>query len=56
MKGIDWDKLLRKEVNPPFKPFYSKSNFDAEYTAMDPILEDDEPLVALDNEEEPKQT
>ena len=31
----------------------TKSNFDAEYTSMDPILDDDEPLVALqDNGDE----
>lgn len=38
MKDIEWDKLLRKEISPPFKPFMNKSNFDPEYTSMDPIL------------------
>lgn len=27
-KGIDWDKLLRKEIDPPYKPFMSKVNTD----------------------------
>ena len=34
-------------MTPPFKPFYHKSNFDPEYTSQDPILQDDDPLVAL---------
>jgi serine/threonine protein kinase len=47
LKDINWEKVLKKEINPPFKPFYNRSNFDSEYTSMQPILEDDEPLVAL---------
>jgi hypothetical protein len=35
-------------MEPPFKPFLHKSNFDPEYTAMDPILQDDDPLMSLD--------
>jgi hypothetical protein len=30
----------------------NKSNFDPEYTSMNPILEDDEPLVALQDIDE----
>ena len=29
-----------------------RSNFDAEYTSMNPILEDDDPLVALSDMED----
>ena len=46
--SLDWGKVLRKELVPPFKPFLNKSNFDPEYTSMNPILEDDDPLVPLD--------
>ena len=38
---------MKKELTPPFKPFLLRSNFDPEYTSMDPILHDDEMLVAL---------
>ncbi len=39
---IDWDKLARKEVNPPFRPVvrsrYDISNFDEEFTSEEPVL------------------
>ena len=35
---IQWEKVAKKEAEPPFKPFLNKSNFDLEYTSMDPIL------------------
>ena len=47
---MDWAKVLRKEIEPPFKPFLNKSNFDPEYTSMNPILEDEDILVSLDEE------
>jgi hypothetical protein len=39
---------LSKDIPPPFKPSLIKSNFDPEYTSMNPILEDEDPLVSLD--------
>lgn len=33
---------------PPFLPFMDRSNFDKEYTQMNPILEDEDELVSLD--------
>ncbi|KAF4527281.1 hypothetical protein B566_EDAN007002 [Ephemera danica] len=37
---IDWDKLYRKEIQPPFKPAVSRADdahyFDAEYTSKTP--------------------
>jgi hypothetical protein len=30
-KSIDWDKALRKNLVPPFKPSMNSSNFDPEY-------------------------
>ena len=50
-KDINWKKVHKKELIPPFKPFWNKSNFDPEYTSMPPILEDDEPLIALQDSE-----
>ena len=44
---IDWASVLKKTIDPPFKPFLLRSNFDSEYTQMDPILHDDDQLVAL---------
>jgi len=41
-KGINWDKLLRKEIDPPFKPKLKNeldtSNFDARFTA-EPVVD-----------------
>ena len=45
---IEWAQVLKKDVLPPFKPFLNKSNFDPEYTSMNPILEDEDVLVSLD--------
>jgi hypothetical protein len=42
--------VYKKEINPPFKPFLNRSNFDPEYTTMNPILEDEDVLVSLDEE------
>lgn len=40
-KSIDWDKLLKKELEPPFKPQISGddwlNNFDEEFTKEDPV-------------------
>jgi hypothetical protein len=47
---IEWSKVFKKEMNPPFKPFMNRSNFDPEYTNMNPILEDEDILVSLDDE------
>ena len=37
---VDWDKLLRKEINPPFKPAVSRADdafyFDKEFTSKTP--------------------
>lgn len=37
---IDWDKLLRKEIQPPFKPAVSRADdafyFDSEFTSKSP--------------------
>ena len=38
-------------MTPPFKPSLTKSNFDPEYTSMNPILEDEDPLVELQDSE-----
>jgi hypothetical protein len=46
-KDIDWDKVLKKKVDPPFKPFLHRSNFDPEYTSMSPVLFEEDPLEVL---------
>lgn len=37
---IDWDKLLQKEIQPPFKPAVSRADdafyFDSEFTSKSP--------------------
>lgn len=48
LAGVEWEKVLAKEIPPPFKPWLEKSNFDPEYTSMNPILEDEDPLISLD--------
>ena len=48
LAGVNWEQVLSKSINPPFKPWIDKSNFDPEYTSMNPILEDEDPLVSLD--------
>jgi len=45
---IDWDKIIMKDYEPPFKPFFHKSNFDPEYTSMNPILDDEDVLMTLE--------
>ena len=42
--------MHKKECIPPFKPFLTRSNFDPEYTSMNPILEDEDVLVSLDEQ------
>ncbi len=32
-KDVDWERYMRKEVDPPFKPSLKQSHFDPEYTA-----------------------
>lgn len=40
-KSIDWNQLMRKQVQPPFKPsvqnVYDTTNFDDEFTSEQPI-------------------
>jgi hypothetical protein len=47
---VDWDLVLSKSIEPPFKPWLNRSNFDPEYTSMNPILDDEDPLVPLDDD------
>jgi len=42
---IDWEKLIRKEVQPPFVPDSNKVNFDATFELEEMLLEDN-PLKA----------
>eukprot|EP00041_Stephanoeca_diplocostata_P022261 m.529138 g.529138 ORF g.529138 m.529138 type:complete len:335 (-) comp22016_c0_seq11:1046-2050(-) len=49
--SIDWDKLLRQEIPPPFKPKTGKSvtdacNFDEEFTSEDPNVSPTDNAVA----------
>jgi len=41
-RRIEWEKLYRKEITPPFRPFLRSrldiSNFDEEFTREEPIL------------------
>ncbi len=53
LHGVNWDQVLSKSITPPFKPWLNKSNFDPEYTSMNPILEDEDPLISLDELKEP---
>lgn len=43
-KDIDWNSLLNKHVEPPFKPNVSDEgwlgNFDKDFTSMKPVLDD----------------
>lgn len=40
---IDWDKLLNKQIKPPFKPAVESesdvSNFDPNFTNQEPVLD-----------------
>mmetsp|Transcript_28161 Transcript_28161/g.84228 ORF Transcript_28161/g.84228 Transcript_28161/m.84228 type:complete len:762 (+) Transcript_28161:61-2346(+) len=52
--GINWDKLYRKEVDPPFKPplsgEFDVQNFDPEYTKQRPVDTPGIPTSAKTNE------
>lgn len=52
--GINWEKLYRKEVDPPFKPRLSGledvQNFDPEYTRQRPVDTPGIPTSATTNE------
>lgn len=40
MRGVDWDAVYRKELQPPFLPDPDRPNFDAMFEAEDILLED----------------
>lgn len=49
-KGIDWDRVLRKDYDPPIKPRLRGSNFEDEYTSMEieyPDEEVTEPAIGI---------
>ncbi|XP_056617336.1 protein kinase C eta type [Triplophysa dalaica] len=55
--GIDWDKLNRRELEPPFKPRIKTSedvnNFDPDFTQEDPTLTPiDESLIPSTSQDE----
>jgi serine/threonine protein kinase len=45
LADVDWDQIMRKEIEPPFKPFLHRSNFDPEYTNMSPVLMEEDALL-----------
>ncbi len=56
-RSIDWDKMEKRQIKPPFKPkMKSKkdvANFDQEFTREDPVLTPINPeLVKTINQEE----
>ncbi|KAJ3056881.1 Serine/threonine kinase [Rhizophlyctis rosea] len=55
-KGIDWDKLLRLEVTPPYYPTVSGptdvSNFDEEFTKELPVLTPCHSVLSAADQEE----
>uniref|UniRef100_A0A8C9XED1 Protein kinase C n=1 Tax=Sander lucioperca TaxID=283035 RepID=A0A8C9XED1_SANLU len=55
--GIDWEKLNRREIEPPFKPRIKTpedvNNFDPDFTQEEPTLTPiDDPLIPSINQEE----
>uniref|UniRef100_A0A668AD43 Protein kinase C n=1 Tax=Myripristis murdjan TaxID=586833 RepID=A0A668AD43_9TELE len=55
--GIDWDKLNRRELEPPFKPRIKTAedvnNFDPDFTQEEPTLTPiDDPLIPSINQDE----
>uniref|UniRef100_A0A8C7MHZ7 Protein kinase C n=1 Tax=Oncorhynchus kisutch TaxID=8019 RepID=A0A8C7MHZ7_ONCKI len=54
--GIDWDKLNRRELEPPFKPRIKTAedvnNFDPDFTQEEPILTPIEDLLPSVNQDE----
>ncbi|TKS86590.1 Protein kinase C eta type [Collichthys lucidus] len=55
--GIDWDKLNRREIEPPFKPRIKTpedvNNFDPDFTQEEPTLTPiDDPMIPSINQEE----
>ncbi|TNM95414.1 hypothetical protein fugu_016497 [Takifugu bimaculatus] len=55
--GIDWEKLNRRELEPPFKPRIKTpedvNNFDPDFTQEEPTLTPiDDPLIPSINQEE----
>lgn len=49
-EGLDWEALMRKELNPPFEPDAKKANFDATHELEELLLEDN-PLKAKKRDE-----
>uniref|UniRef100_A0AAX7SD72 Protein kinase C n=1 Tax=Astatotilapia calliptera TaxID=8154 RepID=A0AAX7SD72_ASTCA len=55
--GIDWEKLNRREIEPPFKPRIKTpedvNNFDPDFTQEEPTLTPiDDPMIPSINQEE----
>lgn len=55
--GIDWEKLNRREIEPPFKPRIKTpedvNNFDPDFTQEEPTLTPiDDPLIPSINQDE----
>jgi len=55
-KSIDWAKLSRLEIEPPFKPRIEKgdfdvSNIDACYVSKDPTLSPANPITQSQNDQ-----
>ena len=49
MQGLNWDDVLAKKVDPPFKPYISDDmdvgNFSEEFTALAPVDSPAQPPV-----------
>lgn len=48
-RNMDWEKLARKEIPPPFKPKVKNpkeaNNFDSEFTSEKPVLTPTDPKL-----------
>ncbi|KAM6965128.1 serine/threonine-protein kinase N2-like isoform 2-T2 [Aplochiton taeniatus] len=55
-KPIDWDALLAKKVKPPFVPSIRESldvsNFDSEFTRLQPVLSPPSKSIRLSNDQQ----
>jgi protein kinase N len=55
-KHINWDRLYKRDVEPPFIPTVSSrfdvSNFDTEFTDEDPVLSPSKSTRNLSNREQ----